>query len=461
MILGSTRGLMTVLSDLLDYLKNEARGVNVVLQPIAPRQLVRALHSEFELEALDKGIELSVVEDPTLPDWIEGDPARIQQVLTNLLGNAIKYASGGHVRVSVTVVDERIRYEVEDQGPGITKVDLEQLFKLFARVGPERDRSTGLGLAISKQLVIAMGGDIGVRSEPGRGSRFWFDLPLKRCAPPDEPSSRSIAAQRPSQGRLRVGIIDDDPLNLYVAEEFLRRLGHDVVVFQDSEAIERQIEARALDALLLDVMMPGESGTEIAARLRASGRGRAQSIVIVAVTGNVLPENLQHFLDAGFDAVLQKPIFIDQLGRVLQKAMSSRSRVVRTGTPAVAAPGVDGSAEALGGDNRQGTLRRLRADIGDARYLQSVRAAEKVFRALLAGLEGRLSLASLMPMLHRVRGSAPQLGLVRLGELAGALEDRGQSDWADGAKPMSSVASDASELGNALRDALVVLEGEI
>lgn len=458
LVLESTRGLMTVLSDLLDYLKNEARGVSINPQSIAPRQMVHAVRTEHETAARERSLSILVEVDPAVPAWVAGDPARIQQVLTNLVSNAVKYSSHGRITIGVSVVDAGLRYQVRDEGIGIPESDLEQLFELFARVGRSDERSTGLGLAISKQLVVAMGGRIGVDSEPGRGSRFWFDLPIKVLDEPAPAPTQAVVPDAPRRRRLRVGVVDDDPLNLYVAEQMLRRLGHEVFVFRDGEALLRHGEQRALNALLLDVMMPGVSGSKIASRLRMEGGSSGRSMGIVAATGSVLPENLHDFLEAGFDAVLQKPIHIDKLDRILQQvtarhALGSRgdSRddpVAWSHRPGETVREVD--LEPSAAEQPFRVLERLRADIGRRRFVESVTAACTLYRRLLDMLRSRPPQADLRPMLHQVAGNASQLGFLRLGFLAGELE---RAVVAGGSLPTAS-DSVVGELSERLRAAL-------
>lgn len=455
LMLQSTKRLTTVLADLLDYLKNEAIGIAVKLEAVDPRSLLEILRAELEPQAAQRGIALRWKLAADVPACVLVDSGRILQVLANLAGNALKYAPGGEIAIGLSVVNKKLRFEVEDQGIGIAPEDLRGLFEYFVQTGARQPSSTGLGLAICKQLVVAMGGVIGVDSQPGRGSRFWFDLPLRVVSAAPEASSTPLPSE--AVAALRVGIVDDDPLNRTVAEAFLLRLGCRAVVFENGQQIVKHMRQEGLDVLLLDLMMPKESGFEIAARLRRERGAAFSRLILVAITGNVVPDSLAACREAGIDAILQKPLFLDQLQNVLNWAART-DRSVAAQTPEIF---TESKVAELAGSaviDPGASLAQLAEDIGVTRFAQSVRAARKLIEQLmLAPQDDRESLCRLA---HRVAGSAPQLGFGHLGDCARTVETLlGATNAA--ALPRAEIASHINSMRQAARESLAILDEQL
>jgi signal transduction histidine kinase/CheY-like chemotaxis protein len=454
LMLQSSKRLTTVLTDLLDYLKNEAMGVVVRLAPVSPRALLHTLRAELEPQAAQRKIGLRWELSQDVPPWIEADGGRILQVLANLSGNALKHVEGGAVTIKLALAAKKIRFEVEDEGLGIAAEDIEGLFEYFVQAGPHRASSSGLGLAICKQLVLAMGGQIGVDSSLGQGSRFWFELPLRLATPPDRQLATTDLTNPITT--LRVGIVDDDPLNATVAQALLLRLGHQAVVFESSLDIAERIREEPLDLLLLDLMMPGESGFDVAKRLRADSHPACSSLILVALTGNVVPNSLASCADAGINAILQKPLFLDQLEHVLDWA-AKRQRIAPAGPPEV----FTGSkvAETVGPApvSAYASLSQLADDIGDIRFIQSVRAAKKLFKQ--AAQAATAEREALLRIAHRVAGTAPQLGFRYLGACARTIDTHLTSGERE---PNESILNEwVQRMRQAAYDATAVLDEQL
>lgn len=429
----SSRRLTRVLSDLLDYLKNEAAGVGIHAQPMAPVRILETAFAEFEALAAERGLRLALRLAAGLPAQVMGDAGRIQQVMANLTSNAIKYSRRGTITLALDVVEGRfLRYSVSDEGMGIDAQDLKGLFEFFSRASPDNPHSTGLGLAISRQIVLAMQGHIGVQSTLGAGSRFWFDLPL----PPPAASAASGSDLRPSfdagpealaqavsDRAFAVGVLDDDELSRSIAAHFLQRLGHAAVPCQNGDEALRLAREGRLDALLLDLMMPGENGIDIATRIRGQAEPGCGRLAIVVVTGNVLPDSLAACQAAGADAVVQKPLFIGSLDQVLRMAVAARE----SGAPGDAA-GVHVQLDAMpDGEDAGPVLQQLRQDIGEQHFRVGVNAALALFESLQPALAGAGS-ERLPALLHRVQGTAPQLGFVALGQAARHMAQAGKAE---------------------------------
>lgn len=417
LMLQSTKRLTTVLSDLLDYLKNEAVGVAIRLRATAPRDLLDTLKAELEPRAAQRGIVLKTVVSGKVPRWVDIDPGRVLQVLANLTGNALKYTeSGGIITVRISADGQRLRFAVRDRGAGIAPEDVGRLFEYFSQTSSQKPAGTGIGLAICKQLVTAMGGHIGVDTRPGQGSTFWFTVPLREGSPVSVHADTLIPQ---ADAALRVGVVDDDPLNLTVAHALLIRSGHEAVVLDDTQDIVRAVRDRNLDVLLLDLMMPNVSGFDLAARLRAQADPVFSRLIVIALTGNIISDNLLACKKVGIDAVLQKPLYIEQLRYALAWA-ASFDRGARKQDPFVFSPMVLTAVDGGDGDGVEPALKQLEQDIGRTRFRQSVRSARDLF-AQAAGLNTE-DPVSLRSYAHRVAGTASQMGFHHLSDHARAVE---------------------------------------
>jgi signal transduction histidine kinase/ActR/RegA family two-component response regulator len=338
-ILAAGRHLLAVIDDVLDYSRLEAGRVQLQQVELRPVEVASAVYALVEQRARDAGLALRFEVEPTAETVLIGDPTRLRQVLLNLVSNAVKYTPRGAVTVRLRVDVGRsratLRGEVEDTGIGIPEDKRQELFEPFRQAGPsarEGERGSGLGLAISKRLVSAMGGSIGVVSEAGRGSLFWFEVPL-RVAPaasradPDRAEIHRAAA-------LRILVVDDSPLNRELVRDMLRHQGHDVLCAADgAEAVARAADT-PLDVVLMDLRMPGMDGIEATRRIRALGPP-AGAVRILGLTANVLVAEQRVCRDAGMDGMLTKPIAWPELLTALSTARS-RSGPVRSkcGTPA-------------------------------------------------------------------------------------------------------------------------------
>lgn len=452
-LLQLTRRQTAVLNDLLDFLKNEATGVSLQLVPMDPRQLLKAIYAEFSSKASLRRLSLVLEVGSQVPALVLGDPGRIQQVMSNLVSNAVKYSLQGTISIRLSLEKYKLRYEVSDQGIGIEEDDLKEIFEDFVRADPGNPNSTGLGLAISKQLITAMGGEICVESVPGNGSRFWFDLPLGVTRPPSHRKLRETRSDRKvvhvSQGgALSVGVMDDEPLNTAVAESLLRQLGHNPFVFENCDQLLDHVATYGLDVVLLDLMMPDESGFEIALRLRLASGSFGVVPFIIALTGNVLPDSLTACKAAGIDAILQKPLFLDQLQNSLDLLTSSDRIVNETLSGVIVSEGTGpdhGSRFQDVDEDAHHTLARLRNDIGEDNLRKSLEKAKRTITKLLT--LGDLDSTTFRTLLHQVGGSASLLGFARLGDAARRLESLL-------AQPMKKTKSKALHLARAEVDHL-------
>ena len=311
-IRGAGSALLTVVNDVLDISKIEAGRVEIAARPFALAALIDDTVSIVRGLAEAKGLGLGVVLDPGLPAWLAGDADRLRQVLLNLLNNAVKFTGEGRIdlRIDATAVSAtaaRLTVGVSDTGIGVAADKRDRLFRRFSQVDGSISRDyggTGLGLAISKGIVERMGGTIGVASEPGRGSTFWFTLDLPIADAPERTAEPSPSTGG-SVGK-RILLAEDVPLNQELACMILERAGHAVDVVGDGAAAVAAVQARDYDLVLMDVQMPGVDGPSATRQIRSLG-GAGARVPIVALTANVLPNQVAAFRAAGMDDHVGKP----------------------------------------------------------------------------------------------------------------------------------------------------------
>ncbi|MDP3520599.1 MAG: ATP-binding protein [Hydrogenophaga sp.] len=318
----SAESLLHLIDDILDFSKVEAGKLVLASAPLSPAGLCRVCTRRLEVTAQAKGLRLVLDVAADVPAAVLGDAQRIQQVLVNLLGNAIKFTARGQVVLRLRFSTPTLRFEVSDEGIGIAPDAQQQLFQPFTQVDGSSTRAfggTGLGLSISRQLVEAMGGRIGVRSAPGQGATFWFELTLPLApdiAPAPVGEAPTTAALPALRGR--VLLVEDQPVNQKLALAVLGRVGVQAVLAHNGrEALDRLREQR-FDLVLMDCQMPVMDGFEATERLRAGEAGEAaQTVTVLALTANVMAEDLARCRASGFDGHVPKPFTMSALHAAL------------------------------------------------------------------------------------------------------------------------------------------------
>ena len=321
--------LLTIINDVLDMSKIEAGKLSINPTNFSLRTLLSRMYAHFLPEAGDKGLELGLEIDPDIPAWLRGDDLRLKQCLFNYVSNAVKFTPGGSV--TIRAVLERpneaglvLRFDVIDSGIGIEPEMWGRLFTPFQQVDMSITRQfggTGLGLALTKQLAALLGGEVGVDSIPGRGSRFWFTVVLQPVAEisagvEEEDKERTPAPAHNFSG-VRVLVVEDVEVNRQVVKRMLEKLE---VVVDTAENGQIAVEMASTDSfalILMDMRMPvmdGLSATRIIRRL--SGYSATP---IIALTANAFDEDRQACLDAGMSDYLTKPLRGDTLITTLSK----------------------------------------------------------------------------------------------------------------------------------------------
>jgi PAS domain S-box-containing protein len=333
----SGENLMVIINDILDFSKIEAGAMRLETIDFDLRSAVEDVVALLARRAQDKGIELASLIEPGMPTALRGDPGRLRQVLTNLVGNAVKFTQEGGVVVKVALAEESsdavvVRFEVRDTGIGMTPEQRSRLFQSFTQADASTTRrygGTGLGLAISRRLVEMMGGEIEVESEPGVGSTFSFTVPLE-----SQPDGTAVPQRRLDDlGGMRALIVDDNATNRRVLSEQLSSWGIENESAEDGpralEELRLAAESAApYDLAILDMQMPGMDGMELARRIKKDSDVSAARLVLLTSVGQ--RGEGEKARQAGIEAYLTKPVrqseFYDALVTVMNATEEAHSR---------------------------------------------------------------------------------------------------------------------------------------
>jgi PAS domain S-box-containing protein len=329
----SAESLLNILNDILDYSKIEAGKLELENVPFDLTDLLDDISSLLAPRAREKGIAFESSLVPGVPARLRGDPGRLRQILLNLASNALKFTHRGKVSITATMLDAtdgsvRLLFSVADTGIGIPADAQARLFEKFTQADTSTTRrygGTGLGLAISKDLAGRMGGEIGVTSEVGRGSEFWFTVRLGRdgdeqesSAPKPPDAMTSIASLYRGTGR--VLLAEDNPASADAASVILRKMGLQVDVATNGADALRYLTTTSCDFVLMDLQMPEMDGFDVTRRLRASAPGSLnREVPIVAMTARAMPDDRQQCLAAGMNDHLRKPMSPADLARALHR----------------------------------------------------------------------------------------------------------------------------------------------
>jgi len=332
MIRSQAASLLTIVNDILDFSKIESRRVDFESMPFTLAHAIDEVIKPLSVRAREKGIALGSAIAPGVPPRLLGDPVRLKQILTNVVGNAVKFTEEGSVSLDVSIArqDDRpmLHLRVVDTGIGIPPEKLRAIFEPFRQVDGSMTRrfgGTGLGLAIASTLAELMGGGITVDSVPGRGSAFDIALPAIAAPAGMETESAvsagiAAAARRAAPGRrARILVAEDNIVNQRVAAALLTKRGHSVTVVNNGREAIDALGREQFDLVLMDVQMPEMDGFEATAAIRALERDTGRRIRIVAMTAHAMTGDRERCLAAGMDDYLSKPIDQRSLYAVVEK----------------------------------------------------------------------------------------------------------------------------------------------
>lgn len=322
--------LLTLITDILDLSKIEAGRLELRKSSFDLEGCIRGVGDMMRIRAEEKGLAFVCALGDDLPTTVAGDEKRLRQVLINLLGNAIKFTETGQISLTASkcrthVGGAGLRIEVRDTGIGMNPEYLPRIFDAFEQVGSAENRAsgTGLGLSISRQIVDLMGGRIEVESEPGEGSRFWFEIPLEIVAALPSPELRPRPEVTGYAGtRRRLLVIDDDETNRTLLRATLGELGFNTNSAGDGRSGVEAVLREPPDMVLTGLKMPVMDGFEVMRQLRA--RPELKALPIIAYSADATPENAARAHHAGADAFIGSPIEIAELMTVLKELLDLR-----------------------------------------------------------------------------------------------------------------------------------------
>ena len=321
----SSEALLMVINDILDYSKLEANAVEIEAVPFDVRQWLGQTLGIVESQCQEKGLGLRLEVDEGLPEVLSGDVARLRQVTLNFLSNAVKFTAHGEVALRASGRETqdggyRLRVEVVDTGIGVSEAKADLIFGRFSQADASTTRvygGTGLGLAISRRLVELMGGEIGYHSEAGAGATFWFEVPLDF----DKvlPVSVAIDQTGPVAHGGRVLLVDDAPANRELLTIILTTLGLEVETASDGVEAVAAVRRGGFDLVLMDVHMPQMDGLAATRLIRQEADEALRTVPVLALTANVLEDQIARCLEAGMDGHLAKPIQVADLAAALEQ----------------------------------------------------------------------------------------------------------------------------------------------
>ncbi|MBT2771019.1 response regulator [Halomonas sp. ISL-60] len=430
----SAESLRAVINDILDYTKIESGRLDLDVQPFDLHQCIDQLCESYTLREPKGKVTFSYAIDPALPRYVVGDIARLRQVMMNLINNGLKFTEEGFVKCHVKPLgDDNILVEVHDTGCGIADVDHSQLFSAFSQVDTSmarRHEGTGLGLAICKRLVEAMQGEIGVNSQQGLGSRFWFTVRMPETEPFTVYQAGDSQRELTTKQKHHILVVEDNPLNQTVARVMLERLGQRVTIAENGvEALELlNVDHGRIDLVLMDMQMPKLDGTETTQRWRDyEAVHQLPRLPIVAMTANVMPEHRERCMQSGMDDMIHKPFTRDELNLVVCRYLSNDE--------ILAVDNVDGyspkSHQSLG--DTVGAVqvldKRLCEELKSTFEPRALGALLSTFLMRLSERSARLNAywqsedrSALCQEAHSLKGAASSLGCAAIAEQASQLE---------------------------------------
>ena len=461
--------LLTLLNDILDFSKIEAHKLELESVAFDLPQFIDEFQKIFSLRAREKGLALECMVAPEIPAGVRGDPNRLRQILTNLVANAIKFTQQGSVIIRIRLLSAtpealQLYFSVHDTGRGIPADKLNLIFAKFSQVDSSTTRlfgGTGLGLAIAKQLVELMEGEIGVESELGRGSEFWFTVRLGRASVNQAISPAPPAELAFAFSPAHILVAEDNLTNQMVITGLLKKLGFKADVVANGAEAVKALETIRYDLVLMDAQMPELDGLQATRMIRSlQSQVLNHQVPIIAMTAHAMPSDRTKCLEAGMDDYVAKPIFLPELAAALQRWLGAhpQDEIIGSEEPI-------SEAEAA----RAATSRPAPQIFNRAAFMERMDNDEELFRSIIQTYlndlpdqiqqfkqqvaQGAVDLAG--HQAHKIRGSAANMGGESLAALALILEQAGD----DGDMPV--ISSRLAEFDQQVQVLINVLKQEL
>jgi len=472
----SANSLLVLLNDILDFSKIEAAKLELEPLDFDLHQLVVDHVTSLSLQTREKNLQIHQAIAPEVPQFVRGDSRRLQQILTNLTSNALKFTATGEITIHVDLAasaahTEQICFTVRDTGIGIPADKQAELFAPFTQVDASTTRQfggSGLGLAIARQLTELMGGTIGVRSQPGVGSAFWFTVALEPAREPSAASALQTAlpsSQQPAvNGQARILLAEDNLINQQVALGLLKRLGLQAEVVANGHAVLAALAAKAYDLILMDIQMPGMDGLQATRQIRDPASDvQRHDLPIIALTAHAMASDRDQCLQAGMDDYLAKPLDLGTLAKLLGQwlpaSQPSEPPDLQPATAAVHTKAEAGEAEAVIWDHTD-LLQRVMADHDLAR---------EVIEAFLGNIDQQVTILNdsaeagdcpaVARQAHTIKGAAANISGLALRAAALQIEQSAKrDDLASIRQSLAELATQVEHLQQVLRAYLQQLE---
>ena len=335
----SADNLLVIINDILDLSKIEAGKIVIEQTDFTIREVLKSVKDMLMLRAEEKHIEFRINVDDAIPKRLVGDPTRLNQVLINLAGNAVKFTEKGYVEIKASIHNNSdklwLQFDVIDTGIGIAPDYVETIFDSFTQAGTDITRKfggTGLGLTISRQLVNLMEGDISVKSELQQGTTFTVLIPFEEAAVQDYVEQSTILDEDAMKrlNKMRVLLVEDNELNRQVAQDTLKELIPSIVLHtavHGQDALNILLREK-YDVILMDIQMPVMDGVTATRMIRSNFPEPTRSVKIIAMTANVLQEDVQDYFAAGMDSYVSKPFHADELLLKMDAVMGNNPQLV-------------------------------------------------------------------------------------------------------------------------------------
>ena len=433
----SADNLMVIINDILDFSKIEAGKLNLAPAPFLLRSSISRGLYPLTLKAEQKGLTLTVNVAETVPDRLHGDQIKLQQILTNLVGNAIKFSERGVITVSVSTAPQpptspqiELFCSVADQGIGIPPAAQERIFETFEQADATTTKKfggTGLGLAICRRLSELMGGSIRVESSPGNGSCFSFSVQMRPLTPQEQVEEELQTNAKPelhgAYRQLTILLADDVEVNRELAKAVLERQGHRIVEAASGRAALEAFATGRFDIVLMDIQMPEMDGLQATRAIRQlEETGDLPHTPVVAMTAYAAPEDRERCLAAGMDDYLTKPLKPVAILAALQRHCGCGTAPVQQESPAAISSSTAGES-ALPIYAREELLERLGG--AEALIPKFIGMFRNGVDKTLAGLEEAIDAAdpdNVRVHSHTIKGSCANIGALQMRETAAALE---------------------------------------